>query len=101
VSRFLLILDNGQDYSDNQHEPIVCCDSEKEAQEALSFWNLWLSDFKKAFDLAEDGSGYFDSDEWIVKNPSPSRLSNDWTYCAVPRRWKVSIMPVPAWAEPI
>jgi hypothetical protein len=89
MMKYLVMLDNGQDYSDFRTYPSLVCNSEESAKVALRMWNAWK---KKAFTDPE--IFYFDE---MRGAPLPPFGPHE----CVTRNFCVSYIPVPDHLQPL
>lgn len=84
--RYLIILDNGEEYSDHTHQPILDCSTRAEAEKAMDRWYAWRNE-----QLQKVGEG-----EEPVDNPPFGPKINEWNYCLRTNYGDdVSILPCP------
>lgn len=96
--KYLVILDNGEDYSDHVHIPILVCDTEEQANTYIGPFADYVERRKAAYMpvlRAKRGAWnaeYAKFDVWAKQNPSPIplpkgfRMDND---------VHMSVLPVP------
>lgn len=94
--KYLIIIDNGQIYSDHTHKPIAVCESKEEAEKAKASWDEWFIRLCLKYEDDCLGAPWENGDQWMTDNPPPMSAGPDWLYRL---ENKVSILPVPEWAE--
>lgn len=93
---FLIILSNGQSYSDHQSEPVQWCATQEIADLCLAAWKRWLAAINAARESGETEKYYFSAIDWAAKNPPPCSMRDlDGWGLDYSGRHEVAILPIP------
>ncbi len=98
---WLLIINNGGEYSDNCHEPIMATRTEAEAIAAKASWDEWYSRIPRLDRRWPHEENRYSLDRnWVKANPPPIGAPHEkldgWYF--EDTRTDLGIMEVPDWA---
>lgn len=95
--KYLVILDNGEDYSDHVHMPIIVCDTEEQAKAYIAPFAAYAEQYKERYRAVREerkhwNAAYKKFAAWEEKNPSPVKLPDDFR---MSDRVHMSVLPIP------
>jgi hypothetical protein len=98
---YILIIDNGECYSDHRHWPVATVKTEAEGRRAAELFSAWRAD--KPSDDEMDTFLWDDAlaDAWLAKHPCPIPLDREQVRDVLRSysSYTLSSIEVPTWAE--
>ena len=97
---WIVIIDNGQEYSDHDHQTVLACATEAEASTAVDAFNSWVKRIADERDRRDDGNEQ--THTWGPEWAPPFWFSHSPIEGYLPygiRDYSASCIQVPAWAE--
>lgn len=89
---YILLLDNGQEYSDHWTEPVLWASTKEKAEQAKIAWEAWHKSIPIILSWTTDN--YMAREEFLRRNPPPFGSVKGYS-----EECRIDILEVPEWAE--